>query len=227
MGGRPLPDAHPLRRASRLRHRVDGHRRGQVHVRDPRRRRLLRLQVRGRHPPRAARPRDRVPGTHPHLHRDRRRAARSRGGGRACRSQRSADRRLPLLRPRRAVGQHDRLGRAHHPPAVRDRRLDAGREVPAAEPRARSACSARAAVRARPGRTAGRARRRPPLAGRHRRPRREDPHIQLRRAPRHRPPHRLTVHNLDQVLEGQLDELTAGLQADERRLRLQAQAAAS
>jgi peptide chain release factor 1 len=37
---------------------------------------------------------------------------------------------------------------------------------------------------------------------------------------------KLTVHNLDQVLEGQLDELTAGLQADERRLRLQAQAAA-
>ncbi|HYM44693.1 MAG TPA: peptide chain release factor 1 [Solirubrobacteraceae bacterium] len=38
---------------------------------------------------------------------------------------------------------------------------------------------------------------------------------------------KLTVHNLDQVLEGQLDELTAALQADERRRRLQAQAAAS
>jgi peptide chain release factor 1 len=37
---------------------------------------------------------------------------------------------------------------------------------------------------------------------------------------------KLTVHNLDQVLEGQLDELTAALQADERRLRLQAQATA-
>jgi peptide chain release factor 1 len=37
---------------------------------------------------------------------------------------------------------------------------------------------------------------------------------------------KLTVHNLDQVLEGQLDELTAGLQSDERRLQLQAQAAA-
>ncbi|HEY2535460.1 MAG TPA: peptide chain release factor 1 [Solirubrobacteraceae bacterium] len=37
---------------------------------------------------------------------------------------------------------------------------------------------------------------------------------------------KLTVHNLDQVLEGQLDELTAGLQADDKRLRLQAQAAA-
>jgi peptide chain release factor 1 len=36
---------------------------------------------------------------------------------------------------------------------------------------------------------------------------------------------KLTVHNLDQVLEGQLDELTAALQADEKRQRLQAQMA--
>ncbi|HTB70764.1 MAG TPA: peptide chain release factor 1 [Solirubrobacteraceae bacterium] len=33
---------------------------------------------------------------------------------------------------------------------------------------------------------------------------------------------KLTVHNLDDVLEGQLDELTAALQADEKRRRLQA-----
>jgi peptide chain release factor 1 len=33
---------------------------------------------------------------------------------------------------------------------------------------------------------------------------------------------KLTVHNLEQVLEGDLDELTAGLQADERRRRLEA-----
>ncbi len=37
---------------------------------------------------------------------------------------------------------------------------------------------------------------------------------------------KLTVHNLDQVLEGELDELTAGLQADEKRVRLEAQATA-
>jgi peptide chain release factor 1 len=36
---------------------------------------------------------------------------------------------------------------------------------------------------------------------------------------------KLTVHNLDQVLEGQLDELTAALAADEKRRRLEAQAA--
>jgi peptide chain release factor 1 len=33
---------------------------------------------------------------------------------------------------------------------------------------------------------------------------------------------KLTTHNLDQVLEGELDELTAALQADEKRRRLQA-----
>jgi peptide chain release factor 1 len=38
---------------------------------------------------------------------------------------------------------------------------------------------------------------------------------------------KLTVHNLDQILEGQLDELTAALQADERARRLQSQAAAT
>ncbi len=37
---------------------------------------------------------------------------------------------------------------------------------------------------------------------------------------------KVTVHNLDQVLQGELDELTAALQADEKRRRLQAQAAA-
>jgi peptide chain release factor 1 len=35
---------------------------------------------------------------------------------------------------------------------------------------------------------------------------------------------KLTVHNLDQVIEGELDELTAALQADEKRRRLEAQA---
>jgi peptide chain release factor 1 len=37
---------------------------------------------------------------------------------------------------------------------------------------------------------------------------------------------KLTVHNLDQVLAGELDELTAALQADEKRRRLEAQAVA-
>jgi peptide chain release factor 1 len=38
---------------------------------------------------------------------------------------------------------------------------------------------------------------------------------------------KLTVHNLDAVLEGELDELTAALAADEKRRRLEAQATAS
>jgi peptide chain release factor 1 len=38
---------------------------------------------------------------------------------------------------------------------------------------------------------------------------------------------KLTVHNLDAVLEGELDELTSALAADERRRRLEAQAASS
>jgi peptide chain release factor 1 len=37
---------------------------------------------------------------------------------------------------------------------------------------------------------------------------------------------KLTTHNLDQVLEGELDEFTAALQADEKRRLLEAQAAA-
>ena len=37
---------------------------------------------------------------------------------------------------------------------------------------------------------------------------------------------KLTVHNLDQVLEGELDEMTAALQSDETRRLLEAQAAA-
>jgi peptide chain release factor 1 len=38
---------------------------------------------------------------------------------------------------------------------------------------------------------------------------------------------KLTAHNLDAVLEGELDEFTAGLESDEKRRRLEAQAAAS
>ena len=50
------------------------------------------------------------------------------------RPRRPEDRRLPLDRPGRPVGQHDRLGRAHHPPADRHRRRHAGREEPDPEP---------------------------------------------------------------------------------------------
>ena len=97
------------------------------------RRRLLGLQVRGRHPPGPAGAGDRVAGADPHLDGDDRGAAGGRGGRGRGRPERPPDRRLPLLRARRAVGQHDRLGGADHPQTDRDRRLDAGREVAAAE----------------------------------------------------------------------------------------------
>ena len=91
--------------------------------------------------------------------------------------------------PGRAVGQHDRLRRPHHAQADRHRRVDAGREVAAAEPRARDEGAARAALRGQARRAAGRAGGRALGAGRHRRAGGEDPHVQLPRAARHRPPH--------------------------------------
>ena len=76
----------------------------------------------------------REPGPHPHVVGHRHRAARGRGGRRRHRPQRPPDRRLPLVGPGRAVGQHHRLGGAHHPQAHRARRVDAGREEPDPEP---------------------------------------------------------------------------------------------
>ena len=55
--------------------------------------------------------------------------------------------------------------------------------------------------------------------------RREDPHLQLPAAARDRPPLKLTVHNLEQVLGGELDEQTAALQDAEKRARLEAASA--
>src|SRR5207253_7056534 len=68
------------------------------------------------------------------------------------------------------------------------RRLDAGREVAAAEPGESDACPSRAALRARARAAAGRARRGPERANRLGRARGEDPHVQLPREPAHRPP---------------------------------------
>ena len=56
-----------------------GRRREGRRLRDQGRRRVLGLQVRGRHAPRAARARDRVAGPHPHVDRDGRGDARGRG----------------------------------------------------------------------------------------------------------------------------------------------------
>jgi peptide chain release factor 1 len=73
--------------------------------------------------------------------------------------------------------------------------------------RRRCACSARASTR-QSASASRRARCRPPLAGRDRRARREDPDVQLpeNRLTDHRVKH--TVHRLDQVLDGDLEEFT-------------------
>ena len=196
-----------LRRAPRVQGRAARRRRRQVHVRDQGRRRVLGVQVRGRHPPRPARAGDRVAGPHPHLDRHRRRAARGRGRRRRGRPQRPADRRLPLVGPGRAVGEHDRLGGAHHAQAERHRRRDAGREVPAAEPREGDARAARAALRARGRRAAGRAAadRRAQVGTGDRAEKIRTYNYGERRVTDHRI--KLTAHNLDEVLEGDLDDV--------------------
>ena len=161
----------------------------EVVVRDQGRRRVLGLQVGGRHAPRPARARDRVAGADPHLDRDGRGDARGRGGRGRDRPERPEDRRLPLDRPGRAERQHDRLGRPDHAPADRassSRCRTRSRSSRTA--RRRCACSARgstspSASGSRRSSTAARA-----LAGRHRRARGEDPHLQLPREPGHRPP---------------------------------------
>ena len=107
LGRRPRPDAAsatPSGAASSARSSRSSPSEGggikEGDVRGQGRRRLLRLQVRGRHAPRAARARDRVAGPHPHLDRDRRRDARGRGGRRRDRREGPEDRRLPLVRAR-------------------------------------------------------------------------------------------------------------------------------
>ncbi len=144
-GGQPLRQGpvrhvHPLRRAPRVEAGGAGRRpvrpgwlqRG--HVPGQGRRRVEPHEARGRSPPGAAGARHRVPGPDPHLvgHGDG--AAGGGGGRRPHRAQRAQDRRLPLHRPRRAVGEHHRLGGADHPPAHRHRGGHAGREEPDPEP---------------------------------------------------------------------------------------------
>ena len=122
-----------------------------------------------------------------------------------------------------SVNTTDSAVRITHKPTGR-RRRDAGREEPAAEPREGDARPARAALRARDRRAAGRGVGRAQGAGRHRRPRREDPHLQLRRAARHRPPHQ--AHRRTTSTRSSRASSTSSRSAlmdDEKRRRLEAQ----
>ena len=127
--------------------------------------------------------------------------------------------------PGRPVGQHDRLGRADHAQADRDRDLDAGREVPAAEPRAGDEAAAREALRGRAAEQQAElsAERKSQVGTGDRAEKIRTYNFPQRRVTDHRI--NLSVHNLDQVLAGEPDELTAALQDAEKRSRLEEQAA--
>ena len=193
----------------------------------PTRRGLLGVQVRGRHPPRPARPRDRVPGPDPHLHGDRRGAAGGRGGRRrrstptTCRSTSTARRARVgsrSTRPtRRCASRTSRRGSSSRCRT---------RSPSCRTASARCACCARGCTSARwpSSRPRLAADRRSQVGTGDRAEKIRTYNFGERRVTDHRT--KLTVHNLDQVLEGELDELTAALQADEKRRRLEAQAAA-
>src|SRR3974390_2009383 len=128
-------------------------------------------------------------GPHPHLHRHRHRLARGPRGRDRHRSQRPQGRRLPFDRSGGTVGQHDRLGRAHHAHPDGHRRGDAGREEPDPEPRQGDGGPAGAPAQGRTGPPGGRDVGAAARPGRIGQPHRQDPHLQLQGEPRHRPPH--------------------------------------
>ena len=198
---------------------------GKYTLRDQGRRRVLGLQVRGRHAPRAARPGHRVAGPHPHEHGDRRRAARGRGRRRHDRPERPADRRLPLVRARAASRSTrrtrrcgSRTSRAASSSRCRTRRASCRTA------RRRCACCAPASTSARVAEQQAElaADRRAQVGTGDRAEKIRTYNFPERRVTDHRV--KVTVHDLDRVLEGELDEFTAALEADEKRRRLAAQA---
>ena len=93
----------------------------------------------------------------PDVVRGRRGRAGGRGGGRRRdRGRRPAGRHLPRVRRRRPARQQDRLRRAHHPPADRDRRPVPERALAVGQPRDRDGDAARQADRAPGGASARR-----------------------------------------------------------------------
>ena len=162
--------------------------------------------------PRPARADHRVPGSHPHVDGDRGRHARSRGGGGGHRPGGPEDRRLPIDRPRRPERQHDRLGRADHAHAHRHRRRDAGRALPAQEPRQGAcACCARASTSTSAGGSRPRSRpaRRAQIGGGERAEKIRTYNFPENRLTDHRI--KLTQHRLDAILQGDLDDFTDAL----------------
>ena len=123
---------------------------------------------------------------------------------------------VPLDGSRRPVGQHDRLGRAHHPPPDRHRRLHAGRKEPDPEPRPGPPGAARPALENGAGPVAAEQseQRRNQVGGGGRSEKIRTYNFKENRVTDHRV--KLTLHKLDRVLEGDLDEFVDALLADER-----------
>ena len=191
--------------------------RRRLHVRDQGRRRLLGLQVRGRHAPRAARPATESQGR---FHTSTATVAVLPEAEDVDVAFDPNDLQIDVYRSSGPGGQSvnttDSAVRITHKPTWH-RRLDAGREVPAGKPRARDAGAARGAVRRRRSRGAGRARRGPALTGGN--GERVEKIRTYNDGERRVKDHRinLLVHNLDEVLEGALDELTAALKNEKKR----------
>ena len=198
-------------------------RRGRDHLRGQGRRRVLGLQVRGRHAPRPARARHRVGRAHPHLDRDGRGAAEAEDVDVEVDPN---DLEIDVYRSSGPGGQSvnttDSAVRITHQPTASS--SPCRTRSPSCRTARGDARPARAPVRARARRAAGRARRRPPRPGRHRRRAEKIRTYNFPRAPVTDHRIKLTTHNLDQVLEGELDDFTAALADEEKRRRLAAQA---
>ena len=142
----------------------------------------------------------------------------------AHRPERPADRRLPVGRPRRPVGQHDRLRRADHPHPDRHRRHVPGRALAAPEQGPGDEDPARPPLRgrARAGGGGGREARSSQIGGGERSEKIRTYNFPQNRVTDHRVG--LTVHNLDAVLAGDLDQFSEALAAEEKRQKLAAAA---
>ena len=214
LGRRPLPDAHPLRRAARLPHRAAGgwataSTRSRSRATAPTRSSSTRAAPTAcsacpRPSPRAAStPRPRRSPCCP-----RPRTSTSRSTRTTCRSTSTA---RPVPAGSRSTRPTRRCASPTSRPASSSRCRT--RRASCRTASGRCACCAPGCTSARWPSSRPSCGRRPPRAGRHGRSRREDPHLQLRRAPRHRPPHQAHARTTStQVLEGELDEFTAALQ---------------